>query len=121
MKTKKFPLADVLSMTTGKLLAPIGNLYKVVGYISGADGNVWTHELPGLSKKYKPYILEKYPELKNVNADNVNRDNWKEFLNEQIEKYGKELVIPRIGKGRKEIENPIISLGKMMNGGKNES
>ena len=113
---KKFHIGDILSVTTGKLVSPrhIDGVYDILGYMSGAGGSVWTHELPVLSDKYKPYILEKYPELKGVNTDNVNVDNWEEWLNEKVAEFGEKLEIPKIGEGRKEMDDPITSLEKMM-------
>ena len=102
---KRFPIGHVLSVTTGKLLAPIDNLYKILDYMTGES--LYTHELPEYSNKVKPYIFERYPELKEVDDSSVNRDNWEMWLKEQEDKYGKSLLIPKVDVHR--TDGPIES------------
>jgi len=107
---KKFHLGVVLSVTSGKLLAPIGNLYKILDYMTGEE--LYTHELPSYNKLCKPYILEKYPNLANVDTSEVNRDNWKEFLDKQVSIYGEYLEVPK-AKDVKRIDDPISSWARI--------
>lgn len=70
MSTKKFPLRDVLTVTTGRLLTKgkgkddngIGDLYKILGHMTGDDG-VMTHQLGRFSEECKPWLLKWFPEL----------------------------------------------------------
>lgn len=69
MKTKNFPLRDILSVTTGRLLTKpkgprdngISNLYAVLGWITGDE--LFTHQLPRAGDAAKPYLLSCFPEL----------------------------------------------------------
>lgn len=83
---QRFDLGTVLSITTGTLLTPIDNIYKILNHISGRE--LFTHELPEVAKQVSAIILYQYPELKKVDTSKVNTTNWKSFLEEQIKLYG---------------------------------
>ena len=44
-----YDLGTVLSVTTGTLLTKIGNVYKILNYMTG--DNLFTHQLPRVSKE----------------------------------------------------------------------
>lgn len=44
MPTQSFPIAVVLSATTGQLLCDIGEVYKILNHTTG--DNLFTHQLP---------------------------------------------------------------------------
>lgn len=88
---KTFDLGTVLSITTGKLLTDIGNVYEILGYMVG--GSLFTHQLPEASDVCKPVILAKYPQLEFIDSFWVGERNWKEFLDEQIALFGNEFEI----------------------------
>lgn len=58
---KQFDLATVLSVTTGRLLCDMDNVYAILNHITG--DNLFTHALPRASRFASPLILAKYPEL----------------------------------------------------------
>jgi len=108
---KKFDLGTILTVTTGKLLTPdIDNLYKILDYMTGEE--LFTHELPEYSRMCKPYILERYPNLANVDVSEVNKDNYKEFLDKQVSIYGEYLEVPK-AKDVKRIDDPISSWARI--------
>lgn len=116
MTAKKFHIGDVLSITTSRLvsLRHIDGVYDILGHLAGYDA--FTHELPSLSRKYKKDLLAMFPELKEVDASNVTPDNWKEWLKEQEDKYGKYFYIETIGEGRE--KDPITTMEEALNGEK---
>lgn len=67
---KTFPLRDVLTVTTGRLLTEprrkgdngIGNLYELLNWLTG--DSLFTHQLGRAGESCKPYLLECFPELK---------------------------------------------------------
>lgn len=59
-----FPLAVVLTVTTGKLLCTMGEVYEVCEFLAGEP--VFTHQLPRVSREAEPVILARYPELRDV-------------------------------------------------------
>jgi len=88
VKSKKFHLGDLLSVTTGRLLSPthIDGVYDILNYMTG--DNLCTHQLPRVGDECKPILLEQHPWLAEVDFSCVNRDNWREFLADMVAKYG---------------------------------
>jgi hypothetical protein len=62
--TRSFSLGQVLSVTTGTLLCPIGEVYEILDYLSGEA--LMTHQLPRVSREAEPWILEQHPALADV-------------------------------------------------------
>lgn len=56
-----FNYKTVLTVTTGRLLCNMKELYEVLNYLTGTD--VYTHQLPRVTKECKKHLLEYYPEL----------------------------------------------------------
>ena len=63
---KTFPLAQVLSVTTGRLLCDMDGIYEILNHITG--DNLFTHVLPRACRFAAPLILEDHPELKYAEA-----------------------------------------------------
>lgn len=69
MKTKKFALRDILTVTTGRLLTKskgprnngIGDLYEILEWMT--DDSASTHQLGRFSEECKPWLLRWFPEL----------------------------------------------------------
>jgi len=95
MENQKFDLGTVLTITTGVLLTEICNVYKILDYMTG--DHLFTHQIPRVGRECEPIILEQYPQLASVNIENVTANNWKEFLDEQIAKFGNEFEIIPVG------------------------
>ncbi len=62
-KTMIFPLGDVLSVTTGRLLSTKGvdGLHGILNFMTG--DNLFTHQLPRAGDECKPFLLAQFPEL----------------------------------------------------------
>lgn len=58
---KPFTLAQVLSITTERLLCDIGGVYEILNHITG--DSLFTHQLPRAGRFAAPLLLELYPEL----------------------------------------------------------
>ena len=97
MQTKKFHLGDVLSITTGWLVSPrgMGGVQDILDFMTG--DNLFTHQLPWV--RCKPYLLEQFPQLAEVDASGVNIENHRRWLAEQVAKYGEEFEVKPIPKG----------------------
>lgn len=63
MTAKTFPLGTVLSVTTGLLLSPdgIGGVYEILNHMTG--DNLYTHQLPRVSRECEPHLLRQFPVL----------------------------------------------------------
>ena len=116
MKTKKFHLGDVLSITTGRLVSPrhIDGVYDILNFMTG--DNLFTSQLPRASDECKSHLLEQFPQLAEVDASTVNTENHVQWLAEQVAKYGEEFEVKPIPKGAHQFKNPIAETAEMMGG-----
>lgn len=65
-ETRSFPIADVLTITTGVVLGSDGGagIYKILNYLTG--DNLYTHQLARASHACRPQILAQHPWLETV-------------------------------------------------------
>ena len=118
MKTsnaREFDLESVLTVTTFKMLTKIDNLYDLLNYLTGED--LYIHQLPRAGEVAIKYILELYPSLVNVDAQNVkitNEEEAKAFVKQYNDLYGEKLTLSPMPKERYESISPIVELDKMM-------
>jgi len=65
-ETRSFPIADVLTITTGIVLCNDGaaGIYKILNYLTG--DNLFTHQLSRASRACQPQILAQHPWLETV-------------------------------------------------------
>jgi hypothetical protein len=61
--TRDFHIGDVLSITTGRLLAPAGMdaVYRILNHLTG--GHLYTHQLPRAADECKPSLIRQHPWL----------------------------------------------------------
>ncbi len=69
MNTYTATLAQVLSVTTGRLVCEMGALYEILNAITG--DNLYTHVLPRAARFAKPILHAKYPKLWRAEAREV--------------------------------------------------
>jgi hypothetical protein len=92
--TREFPLADILSITTGRLLSRdhIGGVYRILNYLTGDD--LFTHQLPRAAQACRPSLFAQHPQL--VEARPPDGDGLlplMEWLAEQERAYGMTLPV----------------------------
>lgn len=58
---RTFPLADVLAITTGRLVCPIDNVYAILNHITG--DSIFTHVIGRAIQFAAPAIVAEHPEL----------------------------------------------------------
>jgi len=114
MQTKKFHLGDILSITTGRLVSPrhMDGVYEILNFLTG--DNLLTHQLPRASHECKPYLLQQFPQLAEVDASSVNTENYKQWLSEQVAKYGEEFEVKPIPKGAHQFKDPIVEAAEII-------
>jgi hypothetical protein len=64
MTTKTFDLGTVLTVTTGRLLTDIGNVYNILDFMT--NDNLMTHQLPRASNACTKPLLAQFPQLNEV-------------------------------------------------------
>lgn len=61
--TQAFPLGDILSITTGRLVSPthMDGVYAILNYMT--RDNLFPHQLPRALEQYAPLLLQQHPQL----------------------------------------------------------
>ena len=64
--SRQFELGDVLTITTGRLVASrhIEAVYDLLGFMTG--DTLWTHQLPRVAEECKPHLVAQHPWLAEV-------------------------------------------------------
>lgn len=132
---KSFPVVVVLTVTTGRLLCEMEDVYDILNFMTG--DNLFTHQLPRASDQCSPWLLKWYPELaeagipanlakldnmlsgaesrnpefKNV-ASEIAVRNWSEWVSVKVPNLKKEYEIERIP--HYECKEPIQELRDMI-------
>ncbi len=96
---KWFHLGDILTVTTGKFMAPrgVGALYDLLGFMAGES--LSTHQLPRVSDECAPRLLEQHPQLAKVQTPpvweqgDVAREDVEKWLAQQVARFGETLPV----------------------------
>lgn len=93
MTTKDFSLGAVLSVTTGRLLADLDDIYAIMSHLASSD--VTTIGLMVLAEPAKAALLEQHPALKDIEvpAKFKDEDHVWAWVEEQENLYGKTLPV----------------------------
>lgn len=112
-ETKAFPTAVVLSTITGRLLCDIGSIYEVLNWMTGES--VFTHQIPRISREAEPVILAAHPHLHEAvrEAMLVNTENWQDWRDRWIERYGAEIAVPKMSAAEHKAIDPITEMQTM--------
>ena len=116
MATKKFHLSDILSIITGRLVSTrhVEGIYDILDFMTG--DSLFTHQLPRVSDECKPYLFDAMPWLKEIDASGVNENNWKEWLAQQVKKYGEYHDVSTIPQDDHDVIDPHEELKEMLDG-----
>jgi hypothetical protein len=98
MTDKIFPLGDVLSITTGKLLSEshVGGIYEILNYMTGES--LYTHQLPRAAEVCKPVLLARFPSLEGEDPDINGEDEFNAYLSEAKARLGNSFPVPVLNK-----------------------
>ena len=111
---KQFHISDVLSITTSTLVSTrlMSGVYDILNFMT--SDNLFTHQLPRAAEECRPYLLEQFQQLKDVDASDVTKDTVDAWLQEQIDKFGEMLTVRRIPKEAHLNLDPIDELVSMV-------
>ena len=112
MNRKVFSLGAVLSVTTDRLFAPLGQLYEILNFMT--RDNLFTHQLPRAARECKPYILRQHPEFEGLDVSGVTPENWREFLSEQEQRFGKSRLVEEVPEDDHARKDPVVELVEMV-------
>lgn len=109
---RAFHLGDVLSVTTGRLVAPTGmdGVYNVLNYLT--DDNLMTHQLPRAMDECAPHVLAEHPDLADVQMPDEfdGPEHVKGWLAEQVERYGGARVLTPVPPEKHPRIHPLAEL-----------
>ena len=101
---REFSLGTILTIVTGRLLCPMGEVYGILNFLTG--DNLFTHQLPRAGRICRSYVLEQLPQLAGVDADGVDENNWLAWLLEREQEYGRSLFVAPLPPGAWEYRPP---------------
>ena len=76
--------------------------------------SVFTHQLPRISKEARPVIVAAHPSLQQAveEAEQVNQENWKQWLQTWEDRYGPTITVPKFGEDAHERIDPMSELAE---------
>jgi hypothetical protein len=103
----KFKIGVILSITHGRLLCEIGEVYKILNYM--LDDILYTHQLPRAGRFAKSFVTAQHPQLEEWNniAIKINRENWKDYLHKAEQLFGESLEIEKVPAGLWTHKEPV--------------
>lgn len=111
----KFTTATIISVTDGRLLCPMDDVYAILNHMTGES--LFTHELPGAMEKCAPFILAQHPGICSMMPPKDAEVNWPQWIKANKEALAVERdVEPLPADALGEREHPITSLARMMGG-----
>ena len=114
---KKFSILTVLSVTTDRLLCPIGELYDILGWLT--DDSPYTHQLVRFADECKPYILKEHPQLEEVTeyvAKECEAGNAATLCKEMVAKFGNTIALNKISPNAHQVKCPIQEIEDLRKG-----
>lgn len=113
---QEFHLGDLLSVTTGRLVAPTGidAVYRMLKFITGVDH--FTHQLPHATVAVTPWLLELYPWLTQVRVPNDLRgeEDVSGWLASETDRFGEFHKVQAMPPGMYMVLEPISEFADMM-------
>jgi hypothetical protein len=110
-----FPLADILSMTTGRLLSRrhMDGIYEIADWMTG--DNLMTHQLPRAADVCGPALLDQHPQLRDVQPPaSLDAPDLMAWLADTEREHGEELPVAPLPAGAWKHQNPIEELCDMV-------
>ena len=111
MPARYFSLADVLTMTTGRLLSPrrIEAVYDMANWMTG--DYLMSHQLPRAADACGPAILAQHPQLRDVTPPaGIDVPDLMAWLVDAEQRHGETLPVVPLPAGVWERRNPVEEL-----------
>ncbi len=110
-----YPLADILSVTTGRLLSRkhMAGIHNILDDLTGDA--LMTHQLPRATDACRPSILAQHPQLAGVEPPkDIDVPDLMAWLLDAERQFGQELPVEPLAPGVWERRNPIEELCDMV-------
>ncbi|MFJ7111769.1 hypothetical protein ACIQW4_01145 [Streptomyces albogriseolus] len=115
MTTRNYPLADILTMTTGRLLSPrhMDGVYAIANYMTG--DTLMTHQLPRAADACGPALLAQLPQLQGVEPPaSIDVPDLMAWLANAEREHGEHLPVAPLAAGQWDRQDPIEELCDMV-------
>jgi hypothetical protein len=113
---KTFELGDVLTITTGKLVARGGMnaVYNILNYMT--DDTLFTHQLPRAMDECRPYLLKQFPQLADMimPEDFGGKAGVLAWLWVQEQAYGNSFEVEPIPQDDHTFKDPVTELVELV-------
>jgi len=112
MKSKFFHLGDILSITAGPLVSPrhMDGVCDILNFMT--QDQLFTHQLPRAARECRPVLLAQPPQLAGIDGEEVNKDNWRSWLDEQCALFGEQLLVTQAPEHAHEFIEPMSELAE---------
>ncbi|MGY1549547.1 DUF7736 domain-containing protein [Streptomyces sp. MN6] len=114
MNTRNYPLADILTMTTGRLLSHrhMDGVYDIANYMTG--DNLMTHQLPRAAEACGPALLAQHPKLQGVEPPaGIDVPDLMAWLVNAERELGEQLPVAPLAAGQWDRQDPLEELCDM--------
>lgn len=108
---KSFPLGVVLTVLSGKLLCDLDALYEVLKHLTGEQ--IFTHQIPRALCTSRHFVAQQHPDLAVLDWSEINTDNCRNWLAEQITMFGAERSLAPLPPDAYEATDPFDELLEM--------
>lgn len=98
-ESRRFHLGDLLSVTTGILVSPryMDGLSDIVSYLTGADLDV--DRIQQTLQVCRAYVIAEVPALDDADVAELDKDNWRGWLDTQTGRFGEWHMLQRPAEG----------------------
>jgi hypothetical protein len=110
-ETQDFPIGDVLSLTTGRLLSRDGmeGVQRICEFMAGEP--VWTHQLPRIMEEAGPRILVQHPDLAAIDVPvDLDQAAWPEWMTGVEARYGATRTLTQLADDESTSIDPLTEM-----------
>ncbi|MGA5372315.1 hypothetical protein ACPCSD_14705 [Streptomyces griseoincarnatus] len=115
IENRAYPLADILTMTTGRLLSPrhMDAVYDLANWMTG--DNLMTHQLPRAADACGPALLAQHPQLQGVEPPaDIDVPDLMAWLANAEREHGEHLPVAPLAAGQWDRQDPLEELCDMV-------
>lgn len=109
-----FELGAILTLYTGRVLAPMDDVYSLGRHLTGDD--VQTFQLPRLQETSRPYLMVSFPWLAEIQVPEKFEDSMAvfDFVDRMSYRYGTSLRVEPLPEGAWEHRNPVVDFARVL-------
>lgn len=113
MIRKEFHITDILSVTTGKMVAAshMDGIHSILEFMCGEP--IYTHQVPRAIRECAPYLLKQFPMLADESGEGATQASLQEWARSMERKYGRMLAVEPLPEGAHFRADPASELQSM--------